>query len=136
MTKIINQTLYRLGIVFYLLWALIHLLVPFQIFFETAGSMAEGIERGRVEQSAFFMAQIALLTAWSALRGWSDRSRLNFYLTFFLVSWADGFWVFFLVIPGIEPLDQAWPGLFTWFGGALFTSAGFLGERFRKRAST
>jgi len=46
MTKIINQTLYRLGIVFYLLWALIHLLVPFQIFFETAGSMAEGIETG------------------------------------------------------------------------------------------
>ena len=82
------------------------------------------------------MAQVALLTLVSAvLLNWRN-SRAGFWLSLFLVSWADGFWVVLLVIPGHEPLAQAWPGLATWAGGTAFTALGlFMRPSAERRAA-
>lgn len=58
---------HRVGAALYVLWALIHLYVPYLIFTDTAAALEPGLIRGRVEQTAVFMAQVALLTLVSAV---------------------------------------------------------------------
>lgn len=114
----------RIGAAFYIAWALLHLFVAYQIFTGTAAPLEPGTVRVRVEQTAIFMTQIALLTIWSAVvLNWRSR-RLGYWLSLFLVSWADGWWLILHVLPGQVPLAAAWPGLATWAGGVLFTTLG------------
>lgn len=120
----------RIGAVFYVLWSLLHLLVPFMIYNDLAGSLDEGIVRGRIEQTAVFMALVAALSLFTAVRlNWKN-SENGFWLNLYLVTGSDLPWIFILVIPGHEAIGDAWPGLVTWGGGVVFTSlAYFLRKR-------
>lgn len=113
----------RLGAMSYALWALIHLYVAWAIYSDLAAGLEPGLLRGRVEQTGAFMALIAALVLVFALAGNTRNDRAACWLNLALVSGADLPWIAILVVPGHESLTDAWPGLVTWAGGALGTTA-------------
>jgi hypothetical protein len=106
----------RLGAVCYVLWGLLHYNAAYGVF-EFASKVPASVERGRLQQEAFYLAFFATTgIVVGIVLNWRN-NRLGFWLNAIAVSTGDIPFILFVLLPGYMPL---WPGV---LGPALWIAA-------------
>jgi hypothetical protein len=106
----------RLGAVCYVLWGLLHYNAAYGVF-EFASKVPASMERGRLQQEAFYLAFFATTgIVVGIVLNWRN-NRLGFWLNAIAVSTGDIPFILFVLLPGYMPL---WPGV---LGPALWIAA-------------
>jgi hypothetical protein len=105
-----------LGALLYVLWGLAHYKAVYGVY-QLANSLAASMERGRLQQEAFYIAAFAttgIIVA--ALLNWRN-NRFGFWLNAIAVGAGDIPFILFVLLPGYVPF---WPGV---LGPALWIAA-------------
>jgi hypothetical protein len=123
----------RIGAVFYILWGLLHVLAAFIVLPPAIEGLEPSVTLARVQQNSFFMATIGIASVWIAIaKNWRN-DRFGFWFNLFLVSAADIGFIWFVLIPGWEPISMGFIGPLLWI---LATSATTLGMSITTRVAT
>ena len=101
-----NGALAKIGAVLYVLWGLAHYAAAYGVY-QSAQSNQLTIERGRLEQTAFYLAAFATASIVFARLNWRN-DPLGFWGNAITVTVADIPFVLFIIIPGYMPV---WPGM-------------------------
>jgi hypothetical protein len=116
----------RIGAVFYILWAVFHLVAANAVY--GLAEQATGMVRARLLQDAFyllFFAVAGILIA--AILNWRN-DKQGYWMNGALIAFADIPFVLFVLVPGLIPW---WPGLagpLLWLIAFAFTSVGRFSE--------
>lgn len=116
----------RIGAVFYILWAVFHLVAANAVY--GLAEQATGMVRARLLQDAFyllFFAVAGILIA--SILNWRN-DKQGYWMNGALIAFADIPFVLFVLVPGLIPW---WPGLagpLLWLIAFAFTSVGRFSE--------
>ena len=117
----------RLGAICYVLWGLVHYNAAYGAF-KLASTLPATMERGRVQQDAFYLAFFATTgVVVGIVLNWRN-DRLGFWLNAIAVSTADIPFILFVLLPGYMPF---WPGVLgpaLWIPALICTA---IGQSFR-----
>lgn len=115
-----------IGAIFYLAWGGLHLLAAYQVRRLGLG-MSEGMVRGRLFQSAWNLAFLAIMVSVVAVALNWQNSTIGYWLNLAVASVTDIGFIIFILRPGYAPL---WPGSLgpaLWLLATLFSTLGLLG---------
>ena len=118
-----NTGLARIGAVLYVLWGLLHYNAAYGLY-QFALSKPLTIERGELQQLAFYLASFATAGIVFATLNWRN-SRLGFWCNAVVISIADIPFILFVLVPGYMPV---WPGIVgpvLWLLGWFFTTLAY-----------
>jgi hypothetical protein len=101
-----NTGLARVGAVLYVLWGLVHYGAAYGVY-QFAQPTPIGVEHGRLEQLAFYLASFATAGIVLATLNWRN-SPLGFWCNAIVVGIGDIPFILFLLVPGYVPV---WPGI-------------------------
>ena len=101
-----NTGLARVGAVLYVLWGLLHYNAAYGLY-QFAQSAPLTIDRGRLEQLAFYLASFATAGIVFATLNWRN-SRLGFWCNAIILGIGDIPFILFVLLPGYLPV---WPGI-------------------------
>ena len=142
----------RIGAIFYILWGVLHVLAAFYILPPATEGLEPSATLGRVQQNSVLMGTIGIATVWIAIsKNWrNDRflmqslmgetpktalHRFGFWLNLFLVSATDLAFIFFVLIPGWEPLPLGLIGPSLWILATITSSIGIKAKSLRPKLS-
>ena len=120
-----SNTPARIGAVFYLIWAFVHLLAAYSVYV-LGRSLDSSIVQGRVFQDAWNLLFFSIIaSSVAATLNWKN-SVWGYWINVATVSIADTGFIFFVLIPGYTPV---WPGMLGpvfWVLATIFTTIGLL----------
>jgi hypothetical protein len=97
----------RVGAICYFLWGLVHYQASYGVFL-LASKLPASMERGRINQDAFYLACFATTgIAVAILLNWRN-DRLGFWLNAIAISAGDIPFILFVLLPGYTAF---WPGV-------------------------
>ena len=125
----------RIGAIFYILWGVLHVLAAFYILPPATEGLEPSATLGRVQQNSVLMGTIGIATVWIAIsKNWRN-DRFGFWLNLFLVSATDLAFIFFVLIPGWEPLPLGLIGPSLWILATITSSIGIKAKSLRPKLS-
>jgi hypothetical protein len=113
----------RVGAICYFLWGLVHYQAAYAVF-SLASKLPASMERGRINQDAFYLACFATTgIAVAILLNWHN-DRLGFWLNAIAISAGDIPFILFVLLPGYIAF---WPGVLgpvLWIAALICTGLG------------
>ena len=103
----LSNTTSKIGAVFYIIWACLHLLAAYSVY-ALGRSLDSSMVQARIFQNAWnllFFSIIAISVA--ATLNWRN-SVWGYWINFAAVGIADTGFIFFVLVPGYTPV---WPGI-------------------------
>ena len=120
-----SNTTSRIGAVFYLIWACMHLLAAYSVY-ALGRSLDAPMVRGRVFQDAWnllFFSIIAFSVA--ATLNWRN-SVWGYWINFATLGIADTGLIFFVLVPGYAPVWPSILGPAFWVLATIFSTLAIL----------
>ena len=115
----------QLGAVIYVLWGTLHLFASFQVY-KLGLVQKSGMVQGRIYQSAWNLACIAVIVIAIAVAfNWSN-SVLGYWLNLSITSITDIGFILFILVPGYLPLGPGILGPALWILAAIFSTLGVM----------
>ena len=117
--------MHLVGAAAYVLWGLLHLFAAFQVY-NLGSRQAPGMVRGRMIQSAWNLACIAIFVIVVAVAYNSRNSPLGYWLNLITATVTDIGFILFVLVPGYLPLRPGLLGPALWIIAAIFSTLGAL----------
>jgi hypothetical protein len=113
----------RLGAICYVLWGLLHYNAAYGVF-DFASKIPASMERGRLQQEAFYVAFFATTgIVVGIVLNWRN-DRMGFWLNAITVSTGDIPFILFVLLPGYMPFWPAVLGPALWIAALICTAIG------------
>ncbi len=120
-----SNTISKIGAVFYIIWACLHLLAAYSVY-AFGRSLESSMTRGRVFQDAWnllFFSVIAISVA--ATLNWRN-SVWGYWINLATVSIADTGFILSVLVPGYTPVWPSILGPIFWALATIFSTIAFL----------
>ena len=102
-----SNTISKIGAVFYIIWACLHLLAAYSVYM-LGRSLDSSMVRGRVLQDAWNLLFFSVIGISVAARlNWRN-SVWGYWINFVTVGLAGTGFIFFVLVPGYTPV---WPSI-------------------------
>ena len=127
-----SNTTSKIGAVFYIIWACLHLLAVYSVYV-LGRSLDSSMVQGRVFQDAWNLLFFSIISIFvAATLNWKN-SVWGYWINFATVGIADTGFIFFVLVPGYTPVWPSILGPVFWVLATIFSTIALLMTRTKGR---